>query len=65
MSVSFGVLSDCLSSHDGFLFLSEPLYLLLDPDQLFQLYCGFIFFNFLVLVLHLNLIKLSVTLNDL
>jgi hypothetical protein len=28
----FGVLSDCLTSHDGFLFLPEPLYFLLDPD---------------------------------
>jgi hypothetical protein len=32
--VSFGVLSDCLPSHDRFLLLSEPLYLLLYTDQL-------------------------------
>jgi hypothetical protein len=58
LSVSFSALSNCLSSHDGFLLLSEPFYLLLDPDQLFLLCCSFVFFNFLVPILHLNLIKL-------
>jgi hypothetical protein len=47
------------------MFLPEPLYLVLDHDQIFLLCCGFIFFSFLVLVLPLNLIKLSITLNDL
>jgi hypothetical protein len=65
LSVRFGVLSNCLPSHDGYLFLSEPLYFLLDPNQLLLLYYGFIFFSFLVLVLHLDLIKLGVALNDL
>jgi hypothetical protein len=63
--MSFDVLRNRLSSHDRFLFLSEPLYLLLDPNQLFLLCCGFVFFSFLVPVLHLNLIKLDIALNDL
>jgi hypothetical protein len=29
---SFSKLSDCLVPHDGFLFLLEPFYFLLDPD---------------------------------
>jgi hypothetical protein len=58
LSVSFGALSDCLPSHDGFLLLTEPLYLLLYPDQLFLLCCSFILFCFLILVLHLHMIKL-------
>jgi hypothetical protein len=55
LPLSFGALSDCLSSHDGILFLPEPLYFLLDPDQFLLLYP----------VLHLDLIKLRVTVNDL
>jgi hypothetical protein len=62
--MSFSALSNCLSSHDGFLFVPEPLYFLLDPDQLL-LNRGFIFFSFLVLVSHLDLVKLSITLNHL
>jgi hypothetical protein len=50
--VSFGALSDCLPYHDGFLLLLEPLYLLLYPNQLFLLYCSFVLFCFLILVLH-------------
>jgi hypothetical protein len=42
-----------LSSHDGFLFLPNRLYFLLDPDQFLLLYCSFDFLSFLVLVLHL------------
>jgi hypothetical protein len=42
LSVSFGMLSDCLPSHDGFLLLLEALYLFLYLDQLFPLYCSFI-----------------------
>jgi hypothetical protein len=61
LSASFDALSNCLSSHDGFLFLLEPLYFLLDPGQLL-LHCGFIFFRFLILVLHLDLVKLGVAL---
>jgi hypothetical protein len=56
--VCFGALSDCLPSNDGFLLLPEPLYLLLYPDQLFLLCCSFALFCFLILVLHLHLIKL-------
>jgi hypothetical protein len=63
LSASFGVLSDGLPSHDGFLFLPEPLYFLLNPSQLLLFYCGFIFFNFLVPILHLYLVELDVTLN--
>jgi hypothetical protein len=51
---SFGALSDCLPSHDGFLFLSEPLYFLLDPDQFLLLFCSFDFPSFLIPVLHLD-----------
>jgi hypothetical protein len=65
LSVIFGALSDDLPSHDGFLFLLEPLYFLLDPDQLLLLCNGFIFFSFLIPILHLDLIKLSVALHDL
>jgi hypothetical protein len=65
LSVSFDALSNCLPSYDGFLSLPEPLYFLLDLDQLLFLCCSFIFFSFLIPVLHLDLIKLSVTLNDL
>jgi hypothetical protein len=58
LSASFSTLSDCLPSHYGFLLLPVPFYLLLYPDQLFHLYCGFIFFSFLIPILHLHLIKL-------
>jgi hypothetical protein len=57
LSARFTALSDCFPSHDGFLLLSEPLYLLLHPNQLFLLYCSFIHFSFLIPVLHLHLIK--------
>jgi hypothetical protein len=49
---SFDALNDCLPSHDGFLLLLEPLYLLLYPDQLFLFCCNFVFFCFLIPVLH-------------
>jgi hypothetical protein len=58
LSVSFDVLSDCLPSHDGFLLLLEPLYLLLYSDQLFLLCYTFVLFYFLIPVLHLHLVKL-------
>jgi hypothetical protein len=64
LSISFDALSNYLPSHDGFLFLLEPLYFLLDPDQLLLLYCGFIFFSFLIPVLHLDLIKLVAALKN-
>jgi hypothetical protein len=63
--LSFDALSDCLSSHDRFLFFPEPLYFLLDPDQFLLLCCSFDFLSFLILVLHLDLIELRVIVNDL
>jgi hypothetical protein len=65
LPLSFGVLSYYLSSHDGFLFLHEPLYFLLDPDQFLLLYYSFDFLGFLIPVLHLDLIELGVIMNDL
>jgi hypothetical protein len=58
------VLDSCLSSHDGLLFLSKPLYLLLDPDQLALLSLGFIFFYFDP-ILDFDLVELSFTRVDL
>jgi hypothetical protein len=62
---SFSTLSNCLPPHDGFLFLTEPLHFLLDLDQLFFIFYSFVFISFFILVLHLNLIKLSAALNGL
>jgi hypothetical protein len=62
---SFSALSNCLTPYDGFLFLSEHLYFLLDPDQFFLFYNHFDFLSFLIPVLHLDLIKLGVTMDDL
>jgi hypothetical protein len=58
-------MSDWLMSHDGFLFLPEPLYFLLDPDQFLLLCYIFDFLGFLIPVFHLNLIELWVVVNDL
>jgi hypothetical protein len=63
LSASFGALSNGLPSHDGLLFLPEPLYFLLNPGQLLLFCCGFIFFSFLIPILHLHLIELSIALN--
>jgi hypothetical protein len=54
-----------LPSHDGFLFLTEPLNFLLDSNELFFLFCSCIFISFFVPVLYSDLIELSVTLNEL
>jgi hypothetical protein len=54
LSVSFGLLSDGLPSHDGFLFLPEPLYFQLNPGQLLHFCYGFIFFGFLIPILYLD-----------
>jgi hypothetical protein len=62
LSMSLGVLSDGLSSYDGFLFLSEPLYFLPNPGQLL-FYCGIVFLDFLIPILYLELVELSITLN--
>jgi hypothetical protein len=52
-------------SHDGFLFLPEPLYLLLNPHQLLLLCCSFAFLSFPILFLHLDLIELGISMDDL
>jgi hypothetical protein len=64
LSLSLGVLSGFLSSHDGLLLLSKPLYFLLDPDQLILFSLGFIFFCF-IQILDFNLVEFSFTLVDL
>jgi hypothetical protein len=53
-----------LPPHEGFLFLTEPFNFLLGSDQ-FLLFCGFVFISFFVPVLHMDLIKLGIALNDL
>jgi hypothetical protein len=65
LSSSFGTLSCYLPPHDGFLFLMEPLNFLLDSDQFLLLFYGFVFISIFILVLHLDLIKLDIALNDL
>jgi hypothetical protein len=60
----FSALGRCLSSHDGFLFLTEPLNLLLDSEQLL-LFSSLISGGFFLLVLQLDLFELHVFLDDL
>jgi hypothetical protein len=60
----FGTLSCCLPPCDGFLFLTEPLDLLLDPGQLF-LFCSFVFEGLIFSVFHLDLLELHISLDDL
>jgi hypothetical protein len=55
---------DGLLPHDGFLFLVEPLDLLLDSEQLLLL-SSFIIGCFFLLVLQLDLLELDVSLDDL
>jgi hypothetical protein len=62
---SLGALNCSLPSHDGFLFLSEPVDFLLDSGQLFLLYCCFVFFGFFIPVMGLDLIKLYISLDHL
>jgi hypothetical protein len=64
MPLSFGALSELLSSHDGLFLLSKPLYFLLDPDQLTLVSFGFLFFC-LIPILDFNLVELDFTLVDL
>jgi hypothetical protein len=61
--MSFSALSNGLPSHDGFLFVPEPLYFLLNPSQVLLFCCGFVFFGFLIPILHFDLVELSVALN--
>jgi hypothetical protein len=63
LSPGFGTLNCCLPPHDGFLFLTEPLDLLLDYEHL--LLCSFILGGFCLPILHLDLLKLSISLDDL
>jgi hypothetical protein len=65
LSSGFSMLSDCLALHYGFLFLSEPLYFLLDSNQFLLSYSRFAFPSLLIPVLHMDLIKLGVIMNDL
>jgi hypothetical protein len=64
LSPSLSTLGGRLSFHDGLLFLSKPLYLLLDPDQLALLSLGFIFF-YLIPILDFDLVELNFALVDL
>jgi hypothetical protein len=57
-------LSDLLSSHDGFLFLSQFLHFLLNPGQLTLISFSFFFFYFIP-ILGFNLVELGFTLVDL
>jgi hypothetical protein len=59
-----GTLSCCLPPCEGFLFLAEPLDLLLDPGQLFLL-CGFVFEVLIFPIFYLDLLKLDIALDDL
>jgi hypothetical protein len=59
----FGTLNCCLPRHDGFLFLMEPLNLLLDSEQL--LFYSFIFEGFFLPVLYLDLFELNISFDDL
>jgi hypothetical protein len=43
----------------------EPLNFLLDSDQFLLLFYDFVFISIFILVLHLDLIKLDIALNDL
>jgi hypothetical protein len=64
LSLSLNTLSSFLSSHDGLLLLSKPLYFLLDPDQLVVLSLGFILFC-IVPILDFNLVEFTFALADL
>jgi hypothetical protein len=60
----FDALGRCLSPYDGFLFLMEPLDLLLDFEQLL-LFNNLVSEVFFLLVLQLDLFELRISLNDL
>jgi hypothetical protein len=64
LPLSLDALSGFLSSHDGLLLLSKPLYFLLDLDQLVLLSLCFIFFCFTP-ILDFNLVEFSFTLVEL
>jgi hypothetical protein len=60
----FGTLSCYLLPCDGFLFLTEPLDLLLDPSQLF-LFCSIVFEGLIFPIFQLDLLELYISLDDL
>jgi hypothetical protein len=60
----FGMLSRYLLPCDGFLFLTEPLDLLLDPGQLF-LFCSIVFEGLIFPIFQLDLLELYISLDDL
>jgi hypothetical protein len=64
LPLSFGALSGFLSSLDGLLLLSKPLYFLMDPDQLTLIGLNFLFFCF-VPILDFDFIELSFALVNL
>jgi hypothetical protein len=63
LSMGFSALCDGLPSHNGFLFLPEPLYFLLNAAQPLLFFCGFVLFDFHEPILHLNLVEISIALN--
>jgi hypothetical protein len=60
---TLGTLCCCLPPCDGFLFLTEPLDLLLDSGKL--LFCSSVFEGLFFPIFHLNMLELSVVLDDL
>jgi hypothetical protein len=64
LPLGFGALDYHLPSQNGFLFLMEPLDLLLDSEQLL-LVSSFIFGGLFLPVLQLDLLEVGVSLNDL
>jgi hypothetical protein len=64
LSMNLDMFGGCLSSHDGLLLLSKPLYLLLDTNQLVLLSLSFIFFCFIP-ILDFNLVEFGFILVDL
>jgi hypothetical protein len=60
----FDTLCCCLPPCDGFLFLTKPLILLLDPRHLF-LFCSFVFEGLIFSIFHLDLLELYISLDDL
>jgi hypothetical protein len=57
---------DCsLSPQDGLLFLPEPFNFLLDSSQLLLLLFCFVFLDFFVAIVNLDLLELHVSLSNL
>jgi hypothetical protein len=60
LPVSFDALHCSLPSQDGFLFLPEPLILPLESSELLFLCCCCLFFNFLIPIIDLDVIKVCI-----